>query len=81
MLLRFPVSDPPHKTVLGVDLTIPSVDLRRPLTHFVQGALRDEHGHDLLVDVSEQDHVHEDGVQLVLQSLDRIGGIKTEAEV
>lgn len=61
--------------------TVPPINLRRPLSHFVQSPLWDKHGHDLLVDVPEEDEVHEDGEELVLESLHAVVGAEAEAEV
>lgn len=62
-------------------LTSPSINLGRPFADFVERSLGNKHGHDLLIDVTEKDEVHEDGVKLVLQSLDAVVGAETEAKV
>jgi hypothetical protein len=43
--------------------------------------LRNEHGHDLIADTLEKNHVHENRIKLILQPLDGILGIKRETDV
>ena len=52
---------------------MPRIGLRWTLSGFVEGALGHEVGHDLLAEVGENREKHEDGEELVLQSLERVG--------
>lgn len=54
------------------DEYLPRIRLGRSFTGFVEISLRDEVGHDLLTDVSEYGQYHEDRVELVLHSLQRV---------
>lgn len=52
----------------------PGVYFRGPFARFVEGALGDEVGHDLLDELAEDGEEHEDGEELVSQALETVFG-------
>jgi hypothetical protein len=73
-------NDDSHKRVprefdkdVGNHEGLPRVGLARTLANLVQGALSDEVRHDLLDQLTEDSHQHENGEHLVLQTHLRVG--------
>ena len=61
--------------------TGPFVDFGRTFADFKQGALGQEHRHDLLIECAEKNEEHENRVKLVDEALDRTRSRKAETNV
>ena len=61
---------------VGYHECFPGICLGWSFSNFVQAALGDEKGHDLLYKLAKNGHKHKNAEHLVLKSLDRIVGLE-----